>query len=219
MPTNRNLEILKKAARALHNRAVRAHFKDLKSDTDTSNGRNLLRAALIILKADSAVIINQKIALFQHYIKGFDDLKAIATVPDTWELKVQVNRPQLAVVFRPTNKETTSYETIIPHYNGDKTPTTIPKYKKGNHWGKLTLKDNSKIIVYAYNQNEAERVIKKLADFVKPKYLPAGWINSIVFGQLPKGKFKEITVEPIFADYYPKGKFNQNSQWRYYFNR
>ena len=152
---------------------------------------------------------------FNNYVRADNKATdAIASVPESWNLKAESQRKQLAIIFRATEKNNRSgnYTLHIPHYTGNRI-TKISNYTKGNYWAQLTLTDNSHIQVNARTEAEAVRMIKQLEKYVQRKYLT----NCLRTGRYKNNPFKEILVKPVRADYYPTGNKNIQPQWRYYF--
>ena len=206
-------EFLQRIVKINHNRNVKNYFKDIRSDNKTNTGRAAIKTALLIRDADSALEVIVK----QNYFAQLAD--PVISFPTQFQTRVLPEVSQLAIIFRPTDKNSRSgnYTLHIPHYNGIRTPN-IPKYKKGNYWAKFTCTDKSSVIVYASSKAEAIRVAKSLNRYVKPKYKSDEIQPSTGF--MAHTPFKELIVEPIRADYYPKGKQNRiTPEWRYYFKK
>lgn len=203
-------EFTQKVIRIGHNRAVKKHFRDVTSDDSRSNGRQALKTSLLIRNEDSGLEVINKQIYFQRLVGG--DIP-IATMPEWWPKRVGSDIPQLTVVWRPPGKKT-SYQICIPHYNGDRNPK-IPSYRKGSYRGTLTLSDNSKLVVNAASENEADRVIRVLRRYINPKF--ASGRNPHI-GKVKGSGFKEARVVPIVADFYPYGQAEDNRpSWRKYF--
>ncbi len=145
------------------------------------------------------------------------EIDPITSFPEGWQIKKGENISQLAIIFRPEDKNNKSgnYLTHIPHYNGSSKPN-IPSYRKGDFWARWRLADNSHIIVFASSKAESIRVIRNLERYVKPSFRTneTPWL---VTGQASTGTYKTLKVKPVRADYYPKGKEELIPQWRYYF--
>jgi hypothetical protein len=177
--------------------------------------QNFLVQALTIEKEDTTPIITLKLLIFWLMIQriGRD---AVALIPENWAAKALVDRPQLKVIYRVDGRSTSgNYDLTIPHYNGSPNPK-FPAYTKGRFWARLTLKDNSKIVVYAKSTAEAERVLKVLKQYVSPKFLT----DVVVTGEVSTKdteRFKQVRVVPIRADYFDKGLKNPVPAKRYYF--
>jgi hypothetical protein len=146
-----------------------------------------------------------------------EQIPAIAAIPDSWQLKAEAQRPQLAIVYLEKKSDgtlgKTPYSVHIPHFNESKKDTlkkgTFPDILKGNHYGILTLKDNSKITVNCKTQAECERVLDILKTFVLPDYLKCSIIR---YGER-KDSLKEITVIPHICEYFKQGA-REDVLWR-----
>jgi hypothetical protein len=206
-------EFTQRMIRIGHNRRVKEYFKDIKSDTDTNTGRTALKTALLIRDADSAIESMNKMLYFSSYLNTDN----VASYPEGWLVKRGQDIPQLAIIYRDTDKKSISgnYTLYIPHYNGNKQPN-ISNYQKGDYWARWILKDNSQLLVNGNTQAEALRVIEKLERLVEPKF-QTDKITGLKVGEYSKGTIKQIKVTPIRADYYAKGKANNFPNWRHYF--
>ena len=127
-------------------------------------------------------------------------------------------------MFKPKNEsnnlknKTSKWSLTIPHFDvtGSKIKTKlklIPDYEKGNYQGMLTLKDNSKLIIYAKSITEAEKFIKKIvtSNLIDKKYLDKTNYD-VKVGKI-KGNFKEVKVTPTYAKYYSTGQKNLQPDW------
>lgn len=206
-------EFTQRIIRIGHNRRVKQYFKDIKSDTDTKTGRTALKTALLIRDEDSAIESMNKLLYFSNYLNA----ENVTSYPEGWLLKKGQDIPQLAIIYRDTDKKTRSgnYTLYIPHYNGDKTPN-IPAYSKGDYWARWILKDNSQLLVNGKTEAEAIRVINKLESYVDRKFNTKE-ITGLKVGRYIRGTVKEIKVAPLRADYYSEGKENAVPKWRHYF--
>jgi hypothetical protein len=205
-------EFTQRMIRIGHNRRVKQYFKDTKSDTDTNTGRSAIKVALLIRDEDSAIECQVKMLYFSGYLERDN----VNSFPEGWEIKKGQNIPQLAIIFRDTNKNSNSgnYTLHIPHYNGDKTPK-LPTYNKGDYWAKWILKDNSQLLVNGSTEAEAIRAISILEKQVETKFR-TDKIPWLKVGHYTTDTIKRIKVAPIRADYYPNGKENSYPKWRYY---
>lgn len=96
----------------------------------------------------------------------------------------------------------------IPHFdfnkaNIDNQLKKIPDYEKGKHQGVYTLKDNSKIILYAKSATEAKKTIKKIitSNLIKSKYITdrSKIEDDIKVGEA-RGTYKEVLVTPTYSN-------------------
>ena len=196
--------------RIQHNKRVNRWFKLAQNSTGT---RTDLRNALLIYAKDSAQQITAKITYFNSIKLEYLQVDSY-TIPEGWELKAGQNIPQLAIVYRPTNKKNRSgnYVTHIPHYKGNKSPK-FTDYTKGNYWGRLVLKDNSQIRVNASTEAQAKLIINQLKKYVDPKFRT----DNLKFGSYGRKIYKEIAVKPVRADYYEHGKEQSYPTWQKFF--
>ena len=152
--------------------------------------------------------------LFKDYIKRENPF--IIAYPEDYQVRVEASRPQLVIIFSPTEKGETNqqYTTHLPHYNGSKIPQ-IKSYYKGNYWARVILKDNSHIIINGRSQTEAVNVVKYLLQNVDPKYRVD--FNQIKTGEYLDKPFKVLKMKPRRADFYSQGKLQPHPDWQYYF--
>ncbi len=202
---------LNRVIRSFHNRAVAKHFADVKSDDDLATGRSRIKTALMIRPADSAIDVMNKQLLFQRI---GEQGEAIASIPEWWQTRVGSDRPQLAIIFREASKRSKSgnYTTYIPHYDGPRNPS-IRGYRKGNFHGIWTLKDNSKVVVNAATEGEAEQFLKSVRSLVASRFRTDDVKISVWKGR----PIRESQLEPLRADFYPKGQQSSEPSWRSYF--
>ncbi len=206
-------EFTQRMIRLGHNRRVKQYFRDVSSNTATNTGREAIKTSLLIRDDDSGIETMNKMLYFSNYL----DRDFTATYPESWQVQVGNDIPQLVIVFRNADPKSKSgdYPLYIPHYNGNRRPKIKP-YEKGDHWARWTLKNNSRLIVNAKNEAEAVRVIKQLEKYVERKYrTPES--PGLVTGEVAKGTYKQFKAIPLRADYYPTGKKSNYPQWREYF--
>ena len=197
-----------------HNKAIRNYFQTVKRGTT----RESLRNSLLITSKDSADHMLVKMQYFNQYLSGIKT-DTVPVIPEWWQARVGSDRPQLVVVFKAKNENSNSRWSLgIPHFNA--TPKNlksklklIPDYTKGNYQGILTLKDNSKLIIYAKSINESENFIKKIvtSNLINSKYLDKNNYD-IKVGKI-KGNFKEVKVTPTYAKYFSTGQKNLQPDW------
>ena len=201
-----------------HNKAIRNYFQTVTRGTT----REALRNSLLITSFDSADHMLVKMQYFNQYLSGIKT-DTVPVIPEWWAMKVGSNRPQLVVVFKPKNdsviqNKNSRWSLTIPHFrattsNFKNQLKLIPDYDKGRYQGTLTLKDNSKLIIYAKSITEAERFIKRI---VSNNLIDSRYINptdyDIKTGKI-KGNFKEIKVTPTYAKYFSTGQKNLQPDW------
>ncbi|NQZ65442.1 hypothetical protein [Crocosphaera sp.] len=158
-------QFTKKVIRIGHNRDVKKYFSDIKSDDSRANGRQALKTSLLIRPDDSGIEILNKQFYFRFGLSQANtNIDATPVVPEWWAERKGANRPQLSLIFKIKSngkQAKTRYLLTIPHfrYRSRISKPPITQYKKGSIRGALTLKDNSKVVVYASSEEEAKRVI------------------------------------------------------------
>jgi hypothetical protein len=202
-----SFRLTKKTLIKTHNTKVARAFHKEKGIPLTP-GEKSARDSCIIRTKDSAPVISLKIHLFYDVFSNNDN---IASIPQSWEVKPGDDRPQLVIIYRPKLKKFRrlgSYQVVVPHYKGDKTPVA-PSFHKGNHYAVLVLKDNSQLHINSHSEEEALKVLGIFKRQIDPKYI----INEPRVGKRKGKKLAQIEVVPIRADFYPHGKVNQKPFW------
>lgn len=178
--------------------------------------RNLLLKECLIDKTDTAQLILLKELFFWIDLGYIDErIQAIAAVPEWWQVRSEAKRPQLVVLYG--EKKTSGkigkavYPITLPHYEGTKSSKSpLPAYRKGQHEGILTLSDNSKVIVNAYSEAEAKKVLQAAKQAIKTHYLKGSHIK---IGIRKGVELKTIEVVPVKAKYFPTGLQNLSPKW------
>lgn len=167
------------------------------------------------LGAAEMAIINFLIELLLGEFDEIEDKEPLVPgIPDAWEIRLQGDTPQLAIMYanKVDNYLGRDRRSLhIPHYkHGKGHNVTFPKYKKGSYYACLTLSDNSKIVCNAVNTGEASRVVYDLLNHVKDEYR-----KNVIYtdGKRKGAVLKEFNVEPITAAYYSKGKKQAVPDW------
>ena len=207
-------EFLQRIIRVNHNREVRSYFKDAEGEDSVRTGRLALKTALTIKDNDSAIEVINKQVYFNELKRQYSS-DSFITYPEDYQVRKEIGRPQLVVIFVPTKEGLTNkqYPITIPHYKGDKKPK-IKQYYKGKNWARLILKDNSHLRINARSKAEAISMIKHLLNYVEPKYRTD--TKEIITGHYETDRFKVLKMRPYRADYYPQGKQTKYSTWQYY---
>ncbi|PSB18432.1 hypothetical protein C7B65_15165 [Phormidesmis priestleyi ULC007] len=143
-----------------------------------------------------------------------------AAVPDWWQIRLGADIPQAIVQYaevKDNNKfGSPKYVVSIPHYGKSKEATKssdFPTYTKGQRMGILTLRDNSKLIINA-SDDDVEQAIKKLQNSISPLWLT----DSIYSDGKRKGTaLKTIRVAPRIVKFFPTGQTDLKPQWIKYF--
>ncbi len=211
LPKNHdNWQFTKKIAKIGHNRAVKKHFSDVKTDSGRANGRQAIKTALLIKNTDSA---NEIIVKILHFRFGLieTNIDTVVTHPEAWHTHpISDDIPQLVVVYRGARERTGNYSVTIPHYSGSKTPN-FPRYTKGNATVVWVLRDSSKVVVNAKTHQEGLKFLKRIEKYIPVKYHSTDYRKSI------RKDIKIREFKPVRADFYPKGRKSKLVAWRHYF--
>lgn len=123
----------------------------------------------------SAEIIKKELELLERKKQCLEEKETpILAIPDWWQSKRTSSPPQLVLTFK--REGTRNYHTLsIPHplmtQKPQNEPTILEEYFAGNYQGMIVLKDNSKFIVNAINQNTAEAIINEVLTLINPSML------------------------------------------------
>lgn len=204
----------------VHNVHVKRAAKKLTASTEqsaaTSRISQLYKDCLIDAN-DTIQLVLLKELFFWIDLGHFSDvITASASVPEWWQLRAEAKRPQLVIQFankgRAGRPGRSRFSLTIPHYKGTTRPTKspIPPYRKGQHEGILTLFDNSKVIVNAFSDAEAERVLEAAKKHIKTRLLKGAHIK---IGIRKGPKLSTTEVIPVLGNYYPTGLQNLTPKW------
>ncbi|NEP53706.1 MAG: hypothetical protein F6K65_34865, partial [Moorea sp. SIO3C2] len=143
-------------------------------------------------------------------------IEPVSGIPEWWGTRIGADRPQLVVFFAPKNEDGSwgagRWPMSIPHYSGG--PEELPgfgKYTRGSNYGRLTLSDNSKIIVNAVNEAEAQAVLG-VAKGVIDRSLLEGATEA--YGQRKGQSIGTIDVWPKYAYFYSTGQRKTRPDWK-----
>lgn len=208
-------------ARRVHNIQVQKAQSELRITKSKSRISTYLNE-LKIKKTDTAQLTINKLAFFWFTFGNINQkIDAVAVVPEWWAMRTGSQRPQLVITFGELkldgSKGKPKYSISIPHYSGPSklTRSPIPNYKKGQKQGILTLSDNSKVIVNASTQEDAERVLLAAKKIINPRYLRDSHIK---IGDRKGKRLKQIRVSAVAAKYFKYGQENvATPDWRSYF--
>lgn len=154
-------------------------------------------------------------------LEKLDDLEPpTLVVPEHWPLRRGAERPQLIVVYSTKNQDgswgNTRYQFSIPWFDHRKRKalkTSLPRtIRKGPKQATLLLTDNSKMTLFCSNHSEAERVLKSFEGLVINKYRTRDIRYADLNGN-GKREYKQVTVYPFVAKYYPAGMRDLNPAW------
>jgi hypothetical protein len=171
-----------------------------------------------VLKGTSAATLAQFKAVAKLATEQCEK-EAIAAVPEWWQVRIEAARPQLVLLFGkllPDGRvERAKYALTLPHYSGSRTNIPpIGRYQKGQSEGILTLNDNSKVVVNAVSESEANRVLFQAKQALDPKYLEGSFIK---IGPRRGQTIAAITVVPLYGKFFPTGLRDTKPAWTAYY--
>ena len=137
----------------------------------------------------------------------------IVAIPDWWQVRLQADVPQIALIFRSSGTRT-YYKLTIPHPANIDPPTTPPidSYLKGSFQVMITCKDNSKFIANCRDINEAERVGNIALSLISPEFKTSE--PRLYFAERKGEPIAETTMRATSALYYATGQQNLAPTWR-----
>lgn len=139
-------------------------------------------------------------------IAAIEEIEVSAAVPESWQVRVGADRPQLIVSYAETltggKIGRSRYPLTIPHWNGLKKWDLLPKWTKGNTQARLILKDNSRVYIYASSESMAIGTMNKVIKFIDPNMIG----NKTPFVGKANISIKPLKVEPCTAKFYAKGQ-------------
>ena len=153
--------------------------------------------------------------VLQFHSQKVCEIDPTAAVPEWWATRVGADRPQAVISFRAKTSEgkwdSSTYPMSIPWAKNISGTPLIPSYWKGNHYGHLTLPDNSKLIVNCKSQSEAEKMIRQLSSLIQRDKL-RGAVER--YGKTKGPEIKEQLVYPRYMFYYSTGQKSMAPDWR-----
>jgi hypothetical protein len=206
-----NYKVLIQVGMKLHNpQVIQAYKEHLDSDEQTIEP--IYSKYLRLYPEDSVWEILIKFCLF-YLVDG--RLWVQSSTPMWWAQKGASFKPQLTIQYRPVGKRPKfgygSYagnpELHIPHYNGEASPY-IPRYTIGKYSAKYTLLDQTYLMINAQTQEEAIKVLTKLASYTELDKRPAGDIAEHITTNTRRKnpRMDGIKIEPFKAEYFVRGK-------------
>jgi len=137
-------------------------------------------------------------------------IEPVASVVEHWQLKKEALRPQCIFLFGDYEQGADSigapkWQTCVPHFDFSLAPTFTNEwgYWKGPFQGILTLDDNSKVIVYARDKQEIERLFDRYLEGI-PADLQMEAYTKI--GEYKGPPFSSRFVRLRRVDYYVDGR-------------
>ena len=135
-----------------------------------------------------------------------------SAVPEMWQVRIEANRPQMVFMFAEFDEtgKVIGYAKnpiTLPHpIDSQYLKSPLPEYQKGQWEALLTLKDNSKLIINAFNLEEAEKMLEACKKLIKPEMLE-GAIERPIAPR--KGtELLQIKVRCLKSEYFPNGLKN-----------
>ena len=104
-----------------------------------------------------------------------------AALPMFWEVK-RGEIPQLVVAWVKAEGGNSKWSMTIPHPREDITsdyPFNFPTYRKGGNMASVKLTDNSQVIVNAFSEGEAQRVIDYIETLIDPAFIPSDGLKMV----------------------------------------
>ena len=140
----------------------------------------------------------------------------VAPIPDSWPVRKFGSPGQLAIVFVQSPNQVTGvgpiyYQLNLPHYSGGRVNVSpIGPYQKGQYYGILTLKDNSKVFVNCISEAECLRVLAQASAAIDPAMLTGLAPKT---GQRGGELLHTYTVYPYKLAWFPNGQNDTRPEW------
>ena len=141
-------------------------------------------------------------------------------VPDSWELKKELNTPQLVIVCKkPEDKTSYRRSFSIPHPSlttEDEAKALFTyrmQYTRGKHLSMLNLRDNSSIRLYTLDKSEGHRIMNFIIDNLLDLSYKDEDIRDSENANRVNGE--SVVVEFYTISYYSKGKKGDLPDWIY----
>ena len=181
-----------------------------------SQGNETTQTEIIQIPANNKGSLEHFVRALFNAINSLHDCPsdAILALPEWYQQKEKGDIPQAAVLLRDTTSK--SYWTFhIPHYcmSKDFTPV-LPSFVKGSFYGKLKLKDGSRVLIYAKNKTEVQKVFNAVIPLIDPLMLTSPL--DITYGEKQGASLKEVEVKPVRIMYYSKGLKDTKPDWIIY---
>jgi len=181
-----------------------------------SEGNEIIQTETIQIPANSKGSLESLTRALFNAINSLHDCPndAILALPEWYQQKEKGDIPQVAVLLRDTTSK--SYWTFhIPHYCMPKDFTPVlPSFVKGSFYGKLKLKDGSRVLIYAKNKTEVQKVFNAVIPLIDPLMLTSPL--DITYGEKQGASLKEVEVKPVRIMYYSKGLKDTKPDWIIY---
>ncbi|MHC5931682.1 hypothetical protein [Nostoc sp.] len=207
MPT-RDWASIRKTLIAVYNPTVQEKFA-----TNISTNKEEQMNQLMIQSNDSSLIAQSRITLFN--LRFPSALEVYSAVPEWWQVRIEAGRPQMIFMFAEVlgerNFGSAKYPISIPHpivkhYQN----SPLPDYQKGQYEGILILNDNSKVIINAISEEEANRVLTACKAIIIPDFLT----NAIQKVSQRRGvELLTINVHAKRVDYFSTGLKKTKPDW------
>lgn len=134
----------------------------------------------------------------------------VASVVEHWQIRPEALRPQCIFLWgewKPGDKVIgpPKYQTCVPYFDfaQAKSFNNTFGYLKGSRQGILTLSDNSKVIIYALNDAEIDRIFTRFRAGIQSAKLTGSFIKTGAIKGLP---FETPQVRLRRIDFYATGQ-------------
>lgn len=141
----------------------------------------------------------------------------VAAIPDSWLIRPEWQRPQVIYQFAEIDDQgaiigAPKYQLTLPHHKEQKPTQGLPNYQRGNWEIIYVLKDNSKITIHSFNEEEGMKILNAAKLRVIEDYLANSYLSKscLVHTQTP---IAQINVKNRMAKYYPTGTLTEIPEW------
>lgn len=196
-----NAGIIKQIANEAVNRAIEEMAQQAQVSVFNDQNGKIEQKSLKVLATKATV---DSIKQIHTDLAKIREREPIATTPEKWKTEMADNRAQTIILYRVEGETVGArYQISIPWTKAEK--PNAPKYTKGNISVVYQLKDGSRLVINAENEQEGKRVLNSLKGYIKPS--PATLANDAQV-QVFKRSGRPVKVQkmiPVRADYYANG--------------
>ncbi|MHC5860735.1 hypothetical protein [Nostoc sp.] len=141
----------------------------------------------------------------------------VAGIPDSWLIRPEYHRPQVIYQFAEIDSSgniigAPKYPITVPHHISTKPDDALPNYKRGNWEIIYVLKDNSKVTIHSFDEDNGMTLLNAIKLRITPSYLDGAYLSKSCL-VVTDTDIAQITVKNRMAKYYSTGTKNALPDW------
>ncbi|MEH1851454.1 MAG: hypothetical protein V7L11_07155 [Nostoc sp.] len=141
----------------------------------------------------------------------------VAACPDGWLIRPEYHRPQVIYQFAEIDHSgnitgAPKYPITVPHHISTKPDDALPNYKRGNWEIIYVLKDNSKVTIHSFDEDNGMTMLNAIKLRITPSYLDGAYLSKSCL-VVTDTDLAQITVKNRMAKYYSFGTKNALPDW------